>query len=93
MDIRAFIIKMVGMQKASFDNGFAALETIQYESERITNDFMDKAGWVPSVSKGMMREWFGLVKKGRDDFKKAIDSGYAQVGGYIDTAFQKGFTL
>jgi hypothetical protein len=93
MDIRALMLQMVSLQKASFDNGFAALATIQDEAERLTSDFMDQAGWVPSASKGMLKEWFSLVRKSRDDFKKAIDDGYTQMGGYLNTSFQNAFRL
>jgi hypothetical protein len=89
MDIRALMLQMVSLHKASFDNGFAALATIQDEAERITSDYMDQAGWITSVGKGMLKEWFSLVRKGRNDFKKAIDDGYTQVGGYINTSIQK----
>jgi hypothetical protein len=93
MDIRAMVLQMIGLQKASVGNGFAVLTTIQDEAERITNDFMDQAGWIPSASKGVMREWFGLVKKSRNDLRKAVDDSYAQMGGYVDTAFQRTFKL
>jgi hypothetical protein len=93
MDIRALMLQMVGLQKASFDNGFDALATIQDEAERITSDYTNQAGWVPSVGKGMLKEWFGLVRKSRYDFKKAVDDGYAQMGGYIDSSIQNAFRL
>jgi len=89
MDIRALMLQMVNLQKASFDNGFAAFSTIQEEAERITSDYMDQARWVPSIGKGMMKEWFGLVRRSRDDFKKAVDDGYTKVGGYIITSLQQ----
>lgn len=91
MDIRALMMQWISMQKASFDNGFEAVATIQDEAERITSDYMDQAGWVPSVSKGMMKDWFRLVKKSRNDFKKVIDSGYEQMGGYVKTSIQDTF--
>jgi hypothetical protein len=91
MDIRALLMQMVGLQKTSIDNGFDALATIQDEAERITNDLMDQAGWVPSVSKGYMKEWFNMMKENRNDFKKAIDDGFAQMGGYVDTTLQRAF--
>lgn len=93
MDIRALMLQVVSLQKSSFDNGFEALATVHDEAERITNDFLDQAVWMPSVSKGVMKDWFGMVRKGRNDFKKAIDDGYDQMGGYIDSAFQKTFRL
>lgn len=93
MDIRALMLQMVGMQKATFDNGFAAIATIQDEAERITYDLMDQAGWIPSVSKGMMREWFSMVKKSRNDFKRVVDDAYSQMGGYVNSSLQNAFRL
>jgi hypothetical protein len=89
MDIRAFMLQMVSLQKATFDNGFETLATIQEEAERITDDYMDSAGWIPSVGKGYLKEWFSMARKSRNDFRKAIDSGYEQVGGYLRSSFQR----
>lgn len=90
MDMQELMLRLLDLQKASFANGFAALDTIQDETERVANDFMDQAGWVPAVSKGALKDWFSLVRKSRNDLKKAIDDGYAHMGGHISSALHKG---
>ncbi|HNY65941.1 MAG TPA: hypothetical protein PKM41_10925 [Deltaproteobacteria bacterium] len=93
MDMRALVLQMVSLQRASFDNGYEALATLQDQAERLTYDFMDQAAWIPSTSRGFVRDWFSMARKTRNDFKKAVDDGYDQLGGYIHSTFQNTFRL
>ncbi len=86
MDMRTIMLQMIDLQKASFDNGYEAIVTVQDQTEKAANTLMGQAAWLPSESRGVLKEWFGMLKKGREDFKKVFDEGYDHIGGYINSA-------
>ena len=86
MDMKTMALQMVDLQKAAFDNGYETIVTLQEQAEKVLDAFMDQTGWYPAESKGALLEWMNMYKKGRDDFKKAIDDGFDQLEGYISSS-------
>ncbi|HNU74821.1 MAG TPA: hypothetical protein PLE36_14055 [Deltaproteobacteria bacterium] len=86
MDMKSMALQMVDLQKAAFDNGYETLVTMQDQAEKVFNAFVDQTGWFPSESKGVLSEWVSMYKKGRDDFKKAVDDGFDHLGGYLTSS-------
>jgi hypothetical protein len=86
MDMKSMALQMVDLQKAAFDNGYETLVTMQDQAEKVFDAFVNQAGWFPSEGKGALHEWAGMYKKGRDDFKKAVDDGFDHLGGYITSS-------
>lgn len=70
--------QMINFQKTVFDNSFNALTTVQDQTETMVNNFVNQFPWVTEDGKKQMKETSGYIKKARDDFKKAVDDGYAQ---------------
>ena len=70
--------QMIGFQKTVFDNSFNALTTVQDQTETMVNNFVNQFPWVTEDGKKQMKESSDYIKKARDDFKKAVDDGYAQ---------------
>ncbi len=70
--------QMIGFQKTVFDNSFNAMVVIQDQTENIMKNFMGQLPWATEDSKQKMTETVSYIKKARDDYKKAIDDGYAQ---------------
>jgi len=85
--MRTIMLQMIDLQRATFDNGYEAVVTVQDQTEKAFNTIMDQSTWLPSESRGVMKEWFRMFKKGRNDFKKVMDEGYNHIGWYIDSAF------
>lgn len=87
MDTKNLVSQMIDLQKSSFDNGFETVVTLQDQTEKIVNAFLDQATWIPSESRGVINEWSTMYKKGRDDFRRLVDDGYGRVGGYVSSLF------
>ena len=70
--------QMIGFQKTVFDNSLNALAVVQDQTESMMTNFIGQFPWVTEDGKKQMNETFAYTKKARDDFKKAVDEGYAQ---------------
>ena len=86
MDMKTMALQMIDLQKVAFDNGYETIVTLQDQAEKVLNAFMDQTGWFPAEGKGALLEWTTMYKKGRDDFKKAIDDGFDQLQRYISSS-------
>lgn len=87
MDTKTLMVQMIDLQKSSFDNGYETIVTLQDQAEKIVNAFLDQATWIPSESRGAMKEWANVYKKGRDDIRSLVDDGYSKAEGYVSTLF------
>jgi hypothetical protein len=86
MDIRTMFLQLFDLHKTTFENGYAALVTIQDQAEKTWGTFMNQASWVPPESRSAADDMIRIFKKNRDDFKKAVDEGYTRIGGFIESA-------
>ncbi len=79
MDTAQMAKQMIGLQRTAFDNSFAAMSTAQDQTEIMINGYVEQFPWVTDEGKQQMKEVFTVAKKARDDFKKAVDQGYAKL--------------
>ena len=75
--------QMIDFQKATFDNTFEAMVLLQDQTERMAATFMEQATFFPEEGKKMVRDWVQTFKKGREEFKKAVDESFAKVEAYF----------
>jgi hypothetical protein len=68
--------QMVDFQKATFDNAFDAVVMLQDQTEKMAETLMGQAAWIPDENKKVIDDWVKAYKKGREDFKKAVDDSY-----------------
>ncbi len=78
--------QMIDFQKATFDNTFEAMVLLQDQTERMFATFMEQAAFVPEEGKKMVRDWVQTFKKGREEFKKAVDESFNKVESYFAQA-------
>lgn len=71
--------QLIEYQKAAFENAFNSLTALQMQTEKIAQDFLAQAVWLPEDGKKVINEWVDMYKKGRIDFKASIDNSYASV--------------
>ena len=72
------------LQKATFDNAFGAMAMLQDQAEKTTNMLVASSPWpVPEKGKEIMKEWVQAFKKGREEFKKALDEGFNKMENFI----------
>jgi len=76
--------QMIGFQKTVFDNSFNAMAIVQDQTETMINNFIGQFPGVTEDTKKQMDETSAYTKKARDDFKKAVDQGYAQFEKMLD---------
>lgn len=76
--------QMIGFQKTVFENSFNTLSVVQDQTETMISNFMGQFPWVTEDGKKQMDETFAFTKKARDDFKKAVDDGYAKLEKLMD---------
>jgi hypothetical protein len=83
MDQKQIVKQMLDFHKSSFRNSFNAMVMLQDQSEKVINSFFSQAGWVPDDLKKAMNDWVSTYKKGRDEFKKAVDENFDRVEGFF----------
>ena len=79
MDQKQMMKQMLEMNKMACDNAFQSIVTIQEQTQAMTNKFIEQASWLPAEGKKAIDEWLASYKKGREDFKKLVDTAYANV--------------
>lgn len=85
MDQKTMVKQVFDFQRNTFDNLFNSMATIQDQAEKSVSFMLERSPWVPEESRSVIMEWGRLYKKGRDDFKRAVDDGYDKLGSYIVT--------
>jgi hypothetical protein len=79
MDQKQVFKQMIDFNKAAFDNSFNAMVMLQEQTEKATNTLLDQATWLPAEGKKAVKDWIKAYKKGRDDFKKAVEENFKKV--------------
>jgi hypothetical protein len=75
--------QMITFNKTAFDNSFNALVTLQEQTEKMVNTFLDQATWLPEEGKKVTLDWIQAYKKGCEDFKKTVDENFKRVEDFI----------
>ncbi len=76
--------QIIDLQKATFDNAFSAMAMLQDQAEKTTNMLLESSLWpVPEEGKRMMKEWVQAFKKGREEFKKALDESFNKMQDFV----------
>jgi hypothetical protein len=75
--------QMVTFNKTAFDNSFNALVTLQEQTEKMVNTFLDQATWLPEEGKKVTLDWIQAYKKGCEDFKKVVDENFKRVEDFM----------
>ncbi len=81
--------QMIDFNKATLDNTFDAMVLLQKQTEKMVSTFMAQATFLPEEGKKMLDEWVQTFKKGREEFKKAVDEGFTKVETYFTEAVKK----
>lgn len=79
MDHSVFFKEMINFNKLAFDNSFKAMTLLQEQTEQISSQLLEKAVWLPEDGKKAVNEWAQTFKKGRDQYKEAMDQNFAKL--------------
>jgi hypothetical protein len=83
VDQKQIFKQMVEFNKGAFNNAFNAMVMIQDQTETLAETMLNQATWMPAEGKKAMQDWVNSFKKGRDDYKKAIDEAFVKVEEYF----------
>ena len=84
MEASQFAKQTLSFQKTIFENSFNAIALVQDQSETMFNAYLDKLPWVTEESKKNFTTSVDLAKKARDDYKKAVEEGFARFEELVD---------
>lgn len=76
MDQKQIFKQMIDFNKALFENTFNSMASLQEQAETLGSMFIEQAPWIPGEGKKVVNDWVGACKKGRENFKKAVDDGF-----------------
>ena len=85
MDPKQMFAQMLDFNKRAFDNAFKAIVMVQDQNERMMNTFVEQAAWLPEEGKKTLNEWISSYKKGREDYRKAVEEGFKKVEEFFVT--------
>ncbi len=83
MDQLRLTKQMIEFNKTTFDNTFNAMVLLQEQTEKMVGAFMEQATWIPNDGKKALSDWVESLKKGRGEFKKAVDEGFTKVESFF----------
>lgn len=83
--------QMVNLHKSSFDKSFSLMVIFQDQMESLLRNFIDQSPGISDEGKKIIDQWISVYKKGRDDFKKAVNDGYAKTESFFECSEMKYF--
>ena len=66
--------QMIEFNKTTY--AFNSMVMLQEQTERMVDTFLEQNPWLPEDGKKVLDQWAEAYKKGRDDFKKAVDQNF-----------------
>ncbi len=78
MDTVHMAKQTLSFQKTIFTNSYNAMVLAQDQTEKMLNSYIEKLPWATDEGKKSLTTSVEMSKKARDDFKKAVDEGYAK---------------
>lgn len=78
METLHFAKQTLNFQKTIFNNSFNAMVLVQDQTEKMVTSYLEKLPWVNEESRKSLQSSVDIAKKARDDFRKAVEDGYAK---------------
>ena len=83
MDPKQIAKQMIQFNKTAFDNTFNAMIVMQEQTEKMIGTYLGQALLLPEEGKKAIADWIKAYKKGREEFKTAVDENYKKVEEYF----------
>jgi len=84
MEKQKIIEQMIDLHKTFFENYFSMMVMLQDQTENFLKPYIEKFPGMSEENKKVLEQWTIDYKKIRDEFKKAIDKGYAKAETFFD---------
>ena len=88
MEPKQMFKQMIDFNKSAFANSFDTMVMFQEHTETMGNMFMEKAPLLPEEGKKAFKDWISAYKKGRDDFRTAVDESFKKMESFVAVANQ-----
>ncbi len=69
----------IAFQKTLFENTFGAMSMVQDQTEKMADTFLGQLPYDTEEGKKTMTDAVKMYKDARDNFKKAVDDGFAKM--------------
>jgi hypothetical protein len=83
MEPKQMFKQMLDFNKAALDNTFNTMIMFQEQTETVGNMLMEKNPLLPEEGKKAVKDWIRTYKKGRDDFRKAVDESFMKMEAFV----------
>lgn len=77
-------LTVIDFQKTTFDNTFKLLQQLQEQSEKMVQELVKHAAWMPPEGKALVDEWVRTLRGGRSEFKKSVDKSFDLITDYFE---------
>lgn len=75
---------MINFNKIAFDNSFTAMDIVCEQNEKMMDNFLNQATWLPEEGEKAISDWMAAYHNGFSDLKKLVDDNYAKVEAYFN---------
>lgn len=79
MNPSQFAKQMIDFQKTTFDNMYNSMVMLQDHTEKLASTLCEQANWIPEESNRLVTQWIEIFKKGRNDYKLAMDDIFTKL--------------
>ena len=76
MDQKQIAQQMIQFTKTTFENTFDAITVLQEQTEKLIGTYLDQMPLLPEEVKKAIADWMNAYKKGREEFKAAVNEKY-----------------
>ncbi len=83
MVVKQFAKQMLDLQKTTLDQSYNAMLAMQDQSEKLMQNAMEQASWIPDESKMVVKGWINTMKKSEEDCKQMIDDYFASMENFF----------
>ncbi len=83
MVVKQFAKQMLNLQKTTLDQSYNAMLAMQDQSEKLMQNAMEQASWIPDESKMVGKGWINTMKKSEEDCKQMIDDYFASMENFF----------
>jgi hypothetical protein len=78
MDTTQMAKQTLSFQKTLFTNSYNAMVLAQEQTEKMLNSYIEQLPWTTEDGKKSLASTLEMTKKAQDDYKKAVDEGFAK---------------
>lgn len=85
MDNRELMKQMIDLHRASFENSFLTLTTLQNQTEKFVKALISYYPGMTDEGRKLVDQWNDAYKKAINDLKQSIDEGYIKLNELFDS--------